>query len=93
MTALLTARRDHPALVHGDITFSVQTNVFRAERSYTDADGHTHRALLVAHVRDGNRTTDLSEWQDLGLADIWNSSLPHVSLALGPFEVRLYVTP
>ena len=86
-------RSDHPALVHGDISFSVQTNVFRAERNYTDADGHTHRALLVAHVRDGNRTTDLSAWQGMDYADAWTGEAPPVSLSLGPFEVRLYLTP
>ena len=93
MTTLLRQRGQHPALIHGDLEFHVQANVFRAERTHTDADGTVHRALLVAHVRDGNRTTDLSAWQDLGLTDAWNGMAPPVSLALGPHEVRLYLTP
>ena len=93
MTTLLTARRDHPALVYGDISFSFQTNVFRAERTYTDTDGLTHRALLVAHVREGNRTTDLSAWQGMNYADAWTGEAPPISQALGPHEVRLYLTP
>ena len=93
MSALLNARQSHPALVHGEITFHVQNNVFRAERTFTDADGNEHRALIVAHVRDSNRTTDLSAWQNLGLTDVWNGSAPPVSLSLGPHEVRLYLTP
>ena len=93
MSALLHARQAHPALIHGEIAFHVQNNVFRAERTFTDADGNMHRALIVAHVRTGNRTTDLSAWQDLGLTDIWNGTPPPVSLSLGPHEVRLYLTP
>lgn len=93
MSALLHARQSHPALLHGDLAFHVQTNVFRAERTFTDGEGMARRALLVAHVRDGNRTTDLSAWHGVGLVDVWNGSAPPVSLALSPFEVRLYVTP
>lgn len=93
LSALLWQRANHPALVHGDIEFHVQANVFRAERTLTDNDGTVRRALLVAHVRDGNRTTDLSPWQDLGLTDVWDGTSVPVSLSLAPFEVRLYVTP
>ena len=57
------------------------------------APGQTHRALLVAHVREGNRTTDLSAWQGLDYADAWTGEAPPVSQALGPYEVRLYLTP
>ena len=79
--------------MHGDITFSVQTNVFRAERTYTDTDGQIQRALLVAHVREGNRTTDLSAWQGMDYADAWTGEAPPISQTLGPHEVRLYLTP
>ena len=83
------ARATHPALRRGDVTIRWHADVFIADRTTTDG----RRAVIVANVRDASTTADLSMYGSSmdGLTDAVTGSAFASSVALGPYEVKLYL--